>query len=576
MLKKATILTLFLGLFLLTGLLVAQEGPIPIVEPVLIDSAVYNGIYTGVQCQLFCEPTTGNLVTAWYRYYSSGPDPRRITAATSIDGGATWTVHENINLGVGDEMNGRFASVWGTSLTPIIAYGDRNPGGDNRSARPTVAYDVGGWGSGAFINIYVDDVGTADTVLYGRYLFCTVSPTDENLWAVGCYHNAAPGRSLYFYRSQDGGNSWTRPRVPASTTSADSLGPNWLKDLSYIGLGLGFDNDNNLFACFRGQWDPTDDNSLWMVLYSTSTDLGDTWSPIANIPGTENVYTGLSDTYRSMSSPILDKAGNWHIFVSGIDTMDANWHDFPQPYRSFDFRFDGSTWTINKFVFPHTFENGIMAWGDYPADVETYNMNEPAIGPDGTLYYAYTDVVDTMGAMGDLDAFNFHIMVMYSEDNGDSWEGPVSVLTDWSGRAPNGMARYATDKLHIVYRKHFESDKADEYYYLGVPTDTIKARATGVAKKVTRIMPDRFALHQNFPNPFNPTTSITFDLLQRSHVTLKIFNEMGQEVATLIDKPMEAGFKGITWYAKDMPSGVYFYQLKAGNFVATKKMILTK
>ena len=53
----------------------------------------------------------------------------------------------------------------------------------------------------------------------------------------------------------------------------------------------------------------------------------------------------------------------------------------------------------------------------------------------------------------------------------------------------------------------------------------------------------KFALHQNFPNPFNPTTNITFDLQKRVHVTLKIFNKKGQEVATLIDKPMDAGFK---------------------------------
>jgi hypothetical protein len=167
-------------MLLLANMLFAQE-PIPIVTPVYIDADVYNGVYRGVQSQVFCERTTGNLVCARYRYYCTGPDPRRIDAATSIDGGATWTIHRDINLGVGAEMHGRYPSVCGTSMTPIIAYGDYNPGGDNRSIRPIVTHKNGGWSGREFINLYVDNAGTADTVLYGQYLSCAVAPDNENL-----------------------------------------------------------------------------------------------------------------------------------------------------------------------------------------------------------------------------------------------------------------------------------------------------------------------------------------------------------------------------------------------------------
>ena len=167
---------------------------------------------------------------------------------------------------------------------------------------------------------------------------------------------------------------------------------------------------------------------------------------------------------------------------------------------------------------------------------------------------------------------------MYSEDNGDSWEGPVSILDQWNGNDISGATLYATDKLHVIYHVELTSvtGEADELYYLGVPTDTIKALATKVDNKVTVIKPTAYRLNQNYPNPFNPTTNITFDLKERVHVSLKIYNQLGQEVATLIDKTMDAGFKGITWHAQDLPSGVYLYKLTAGDFTATKRMTITK
>lgn len=574
--RKVTVLS-FVLVMLLVSVVFAQHDPVPIVTPVLVDSAVYNGVYRGVQSQFYCEPSTGYLVAAWYRYYSEGPDPRRITAATSIDGGQTWTVHPSINFGVGAEMNARYATVCGTPTTPIVAYSDRNPGGSDRDSRPVVATDIAGWGSGAFVNWMVDDTGTPDTVLYGRYLSCSVAPDNPNLIAVGCYHNAEPGEALYYYYSQDGGATWSRPKVVASAVDGDSSTDIYVPDLSSSGLGVKLGPNNTVMISGLCQW-LTDDDDVWRILYATSDDMGNTFSPVAVIPGSENVSFGNSDFYRQFTQPLIDGAGNWHIFGVGVDTTEYDFAStsFPEPYRAFDFKFDGSTWTINKFAFPHLLENGIVAWGDWPSDTETYSMNEPAVGPDGTLYYAYSDVVDTTDAMGDEANFNYNIMVMYSDDNGDTWHGPVSVLDQWTGHAPNGMAPYATDKLHIVYRRHFNTDQTDLFYYLGVPTDTIKARATAVGETFEPIMPAEFTLHQNYPNPFNPTTSITFDLTERAHVTLKVFNEMGQEVATVIDKPMNAGFKGVTWNAANLPSGVYFYQLTAGDMSQTKRMVLMK
>ena len=85
-----------------------------------------------------------------------------------------------------------------------------------------------------------------------------------------------------------------------------------------------------------------------------------------------------------------------------------------------------------------------------------------------------------------------------------------------------------------------------------------------------------YKLEQNFPNPFNPTTNFEFQILKFGHVTLKVYNALGKEVAVIVDKELNAGNFHYQWNAGNLTSGVYFYQLKAGNFLKTRKLILMK
>jgi 5'-nucleotidase len=85
-----------------------------------------------------------------------------------------------------------------------------------------------------------------------------------------------------------------------------------------------------------------------------------------------------------------------------------------------------------------------------------------------------------------------------------------------------------------------------------------------------------FKLYNNYPNPFNPSTTIKFEIPYSETVTLKIYNSLGQEVAKLTDGRLTAGTYEFRWNASDFSSGVYFYQLQAGNFIETKKMILVR
>jgi hypothetical protein len=95
-------------------------------------------------------------------------------------------------------------------------------------------------------------------------------------------------------------------------------------------------------------------------------------------------------------------------------------------------------------------------------------------------------------------------------------------------------------------------------------------------KELGSSMPAAFALDQNYPNPFNPSTMIQFEIPEAQFVTLKVYNLLGQEVATLIDSQLGPGRYRAEFDGKNLPSGTYLYRLQAGTFTQTKKMVLVK
>lgn len=95
------------------------------------------------------------------------------------------------------------------------------------------------------------------------------------------------------------------------------------------------------------------------------------------------------------------------------------------------------------------------------------------------------------------------------------------------------------------------------------------------------MLPTSFALKQNAPNPFNPSTRVDYDIPKATHVRMDIFNVLGQRVNTLVDEFQEAGSKSVIWDGRDYTgsvaaSGIYFYRIEAGEFSETKKMMLLK
>lgn len=98
----------------------------------------------------------------------------------------------------------------------------------------------------------------------------------------------------------------------------------------------------------------------------------------------------------------------------------------------------------------------------------------------------------------------------------------------------------------------------------------------GVRPQTTPTVPIEFALRQNFPNPFNPTTTFTFDLPGSSHVVLMVYDILGREVARVVNETLPAGRYARTFNASGLASGIYIYRLTAGEYSDTKRMLLLK
>jgi hypothetical protein len=125
----------------------------------------------------------------------------------------------------------------------------------------------------------------------------------------------------------------------------------------------------------------------------------------------------------------------------------------------------------------------------------------------------------------------------------------------------------------------FSSNGQNLFYNLIVYQSQYKGSATGI-ETTGKDLPGTFSLNQNYPNPFNPSTRISYSLGQSARVTLKVYDILGREVATLVDAQQEAGAHTATFgpesIGRSMASGVYFYSLEAGSFRAVKKMLLMK
>ncbi|MCS7229541.1 MAG: lamin tail domain-containing protein [Candidatus Kryptonium sp.] len=175
----------------------------------------------------------------------------------------------------------------------------------------------------------------------------------------------------------------------------------------------------------------------------------------------------------------------------------------------------------------------------------------------GTLNSTFTSGATLVGSRVRLESWNEGQSQTRNPDYTGSWiqHPTISGVVNWSRNNPT---RTLTNPKGSPGR----------YNYADIPLL--------VDFKFLNEVPNSFALYQNYPNPFNPITTIEFDIAKEADVKFEIFNLSGEKVVELINKRLSAGRYSVVVNLGDMPSGVYFYRLKAGEFIGVKKMILVK
>ncbi len=139
-----------------------------------------------------------------------------------------------------------------------------------------------------------------------------------------------------------------------------------------------------------------------------------------------------------------------------------------------------------------------------------------------------------------------------------------------------------SDTNKIVWVVHYTGTNANYDVYaehvvvMDAETGQVYSAVTGIKDKPAEQLPQTFSLKQNYPNPFNPTTTIEFSVPKAMNVVLNVFDITGRKVATLVNGRVTAGTHRVEFNATNLAAGIYFYSLKAGNRIITRKMVLIK
>lgn len=201
-----------------------------------------------------------------------------------------------------------------------------------------------------------------------------------------------------------------------------------------------------------------------------------------------------------------------------------------------------------------------LAFLDEPPTVFAVADTFIHIGSFGGYPYGRVYQIDANTAVSedtiDIAAWNFRLTNSYSTGSSNGRAGGFTSVVDCDVESTEPA----------VYSQTYYGWAVEKWVFDGVVS----------VEQVAEQVPESFVLKQNYPNPFNPATTIEFDVKRADHVVLAVYNLVGQKIATLVNERLEPGSYRATFDAGTLPSGVYLYTLKAGEFKATRKMVLTK
>ena len=446
------------------------------------------------------------------------------------------------------------------------------------------------------------------------------------------------------YKSTDGGLTWSSvnngmgPKdVRALTVGGSS---NIIAGTHYVGIYRSTDMGSNWNKSTNGF--PAGSSIESMIatpgfifagtrdgVYRTA-DNGESWTKLAGANDTTNyssvrglcelsgaIYAGMRIQFHATVYKSIDSGDTWTragsgfpndlTFIDALTTSGGNIIAATDEgvYYSAD---KGDSWHLANLTnqsIPYVAAGGGYAYAIVPLQ-GIYRSSDGGINWSlslgSTVDYIRLAAVDNFVFAG-----SFFQGARYSSNNGGSWSVSGGFPSDASifALAPvnNGLVLAGTDlEPNWIYASFDDGatyspysqglgERADaeafavndSFMFAGTDYHGVwrRLRPGVVSVQTSPKVPQTFNLAQNFPNPFNPTTTIQYTLPQRAKVLLKIYDVLGNEIRTLVDKTQSPGLKSVVWDSRDnngksVSSGIYFYQLKSGKIVQTKRMILLK
>jgi photosystem II stability/assembly factor-like uncharacterized protein len=383
-------------------------------------------------------------------------------------------------------------------------------------------------------------------------------------WAVGG-HYFGPGEIL---KTVDGGENW-EPQVNGSIHPLKSV-------------------------CF------IDENTGWVVGGSNSDD-GGTILKTTN-GGEDWIFQIDNDTSFTLNSvSFIDDSTGW---ASGHGT-DLGWWDF---YGIILKTTDGGqNWTIQLNAPQYWFysiyfadqNTGWITWGGWYTGgiLKTTNGGDDWFDCPGGAGLQSIFFIDQNNGWIAGNTWEGNGEIIHTTNGGEYWElqmgDPFSRLnsiyfTDQNNgwvvgseiiNTTDGGENWTSQTSwgHLLNSVYFTNQNTGWVVgYNGTILKTTNGGVTFIEEDEIDKIPTEFLLSQNFPNPFNSSSVIRYSIPQRSNIVVKVYDILGNEIETLVNEEKTAGTFELTWNASNLPSGVYFYQIKAGSFIETKKMILLK
>ncbi|HEY3250056.1 MAG TPA: T9SS type A sorting domain-containing protein [Ignavibacteria bacterium] len=483
------------------------------------------------------------VVAAWRDFrISYNPAFRRVGYSYSTNYGATWSASALLDstlLGSGLLRNSD-ASVTvdtaGNFYITTIALNNSNGNGTLAIFKSTdggVTFPIGqilAQGSGEDKEMVTTDLVPG-------------SPYRNNIYISWSRLSLSP--DIRLIRSSNAGQSWSAP-VFVSSPSTNGQG-------SDPAVGV----NGEVYVVWVSY-------SYTTQYFNKSTDGGLTFgSPMIIASGTAPFIPFSQSGPTTFPSIAVDVSGgprNGWIYVTWGDGRNGDADIFLS--RSTD---HGSTWSAAQRINNDALNNGkVQAW----PWIAVNDSGKIAILFYDTRNTPNTSIIEAWLARSDNGGVSFTNEVLSSEQSPTNRPNSDVRFGDYIGNDfwGNKVVPVWTDERAGGY---------DQEIYSAVVDIT-----TGIEPAVNRI-PNNYELEQNYPNPFNAMTTIGFYLDKTSKVTLKVYNELGSEITTLLDGWVDKGKQHVNWYGDNFASGIYFYKMtvqgtESGNFTATRKMILVK